>query len=94
MLPNKVANNVTKAVNAMNSPEISKEEKKLAMRERSSCCIGFISTCSRIKLRISVHGYGTTSSRDLFQVVKVRWYDTVLLSVLLGFSSSNVNFSI
>ena len=33
MLANNVANNVTKAVNAMNSPVMTKEEKKVAMKE-------------------------------------------------------------
>ena len=49
MLANKVANNVTKAVNAMNSPEVSKEEKKVAMRELVAVLVLLVG--SRIKLR-------------------------------------------
>ena len=83
MLANKVANNVTKAVNAMNSPEVSKEEKKLAMRELVAVLVLLV-----IVLVLNfVFGpwlWNNVVKRLVPSVGTARWYDTVLLSVLLG----------
>jgi cell division protein FtsB len=83
MLANKVANNVTKAVNAMNSPEVSKEEKKVAMRELVAVLVLLV-----IVLVLNfVFGpwlWNNVVKRLVPSVGAARWYDTVLLSVLLG----------
>ena len=83
MLANKVANNVTKAVNAMNSPEMTKEDKKLAMRELVAVLVLLV----LVLVLNFVFGpwlWNNILRRLVPSLGKARWYDTVALSVLLG----------
>lgn len=83
MLANKVANNVTKAVNAMNSTNMSKEEKKVAMREVVAALVLLV----LVLVLNFVFGpwlWNNVVKRLVPSVGKAKWFDTVLLSVLLG----------
>ena len=83
MLANKVANNVTKAVNAMNSPVMTKEEKSVAMKEVVAALLLLV----LILVLNFIFGpwlWNNVVKRLVPSVGKAMWYDTVLLSVLLG----------
>ena len=83
MLANNVANNVTKAVNAMNSPVMTKEEKSVAMKEVVAALLLLV----LVLVLNFVFGpwlWNNVVKRLVPSVGKAMWYDTVLLSVLLG----------
>tara|TARA_B100001093_G_scaffold511119_1_gene578342 strand:- start:757 stop:1023 length:267 start_codon:yes stop_codon:yes gene_type:complete len=83
MFNNNVANNVTKAVNVLNSKEMTPEEKKVATKDLVAALIVIV----LILVLNFVFGpwlWNNVLKRLVPSVGKARWFDTVALSVLLG----------